>query len=291
VTRGAAVLAASGIETGRLDAECLLAHALGTTRLALAVEPGAAVPGPAAERFARLLARRARREPLALLTGVREFWSLPLAVRPGVLIPRPETERVVEVALDLARGSAAGAARRGAGGPIVVDVGTGSGAIALALARELEGATVYATEASPVAAALAAENARALGVAGRVRVLGGDLLAPLAGRGLEGRIALIVANPPYIRTADLGRLPAEVRLHEPREALDGGADGLRVHRALAAQAPALLAPGGCLVLEIGWDQGQAAAALLRASAGYAASGIVQDLAGRDRVAWAVTVHR
>ena len=292
---GAAALAAAGIEMARLDAECLLAHALGTTRLPLAVEPGATVADAARERFGGLVARRARHEPLALLTGVREFWSLPLAVRPGVLIPRPETERVVEVALERSRLPEARAATSGPAGPgqvaVIVDVGTGSGALALALAREAPGAMVFATDASPVAVALAAENARALGLAERVRVLGGDLLAPLAGRGLEGRVDLVVANPPYIRTGDLAQLPPEVRSYEPREALDGGPDGLGVHRALVAQAPIYLKPGGLLALEIGWDQGEAVADLLERDARYTARGIARDLAGRDRVAWGVTVHR
>jgi release factor glutamine methyltransferase len=136
-----------------------------------------------------------------------------------------------------------------------------------------------------VAVALAAENARALGLAQRVRVLSGDLLEPLADCGLAGRVDLVVSNPPYIRTGDLAHLPPEVRGYEPREALDGGPDGLRFHRVLVAQAPAFLRPGGGLILEIGWDQGEAVAERLRRDARYASSGIARDLAGRDRVAW------
>ena len=271
-------LRAAGVPTPRLDAECLLAAAFGCNRAAL-YGRREVVPAEAASRFAALLGRRAAREPIAYLTGIREFWSLPLKVTPAVLVPRPETERLVEAVLDCLKASASG--------PLTVaDVGTGSGAIAIALAVELREARVFAVDVSPGALAVAAENARRFRVDRRVTFLQGDWTAPLFAAGLAGQFDALVANPPYIPTAELAALDPEIVRFEPRLALDGGPDGLAFHRELAATAPRLLRPGGWLALEVGAGQAEAVRALLAAAPGLAVHPGVRDLAHRDRVSLA-----
>lgn len=271
----AGTLRAAGVKTPRLDAECLLAAALGCDRAAL-YGRREGVPPEAASGFATLLGRRAAAEPVAYLTGIREFWSLPLKVTPAVLIPRPETETLVEAILDCLAESASC--------PLTVaDVGTGCGAIAIALAVELREARVFAVDVSPEALAVAAENARRFGVDRRITFLQGNWTAPLFAAGLAGRLHALVANPPYIPTAELGALDPEIVRFEPRLALDGGPDGLACHRELAASAPRLLRPGGWLALEVGAGQGEAVGALLAAVPGLAVHPVVRDLARRDRV--------
>ncbi|MBI3081095.1 MAG: peptide chain release factor N(5)-glutamine methyltransferase [candidate division NC10 bacterium] len=271
----AGALRAAGVKTPRLDAECLLAAALGCDRAALYGRRGG-VPLEAASGFATLLGRRAAAEPVAYLTGTREFWSLPLKVTPAVLIPRPETETLVEAILDCLAESASR--------PLTVaDVGTGCGAIAIALAVELREARVFAVDVSPEALAVAVENARRFGVDRRITFLQGNWTAPLFAAGLAGRLHALVANPPYIPTAELGALDPEIVRFEPRLALDGGPDGLACHRELAASAPRLLRPGGWLALEVGAGQGEAVGALLAAVPGLAVHPVVRDLARRDRV--------
>ncbi|MBI4391762.1 MAG: peptide chain release factor N(5)-glutamine methyltransferase [candidate division NC10 bacterium] len=267
-------LAAGGLPTPRLDAECLLAAALGCERAALYGRREA--PPAATARFAALLDRRAAREPVAYLTGIREFWSLPLKVTPAVLIPRPDTEILVEAVLGLL-------ADRARTPATVADVGTGCGAIAIALAVALPGAHLYAVDVSPEALSLAAENAHRFQVEKRITFLQGDGTAPLFATGLAGALDVLAANPPYIPTAELAALPPEVARFEPRLALDGGADGLTFHRHLAAGAPRLLRPGGFLAVEVGAGQAGAVRALLAGTPDLAPLPTVQDLAGRDRV--------
>ncbi len=248
----------------RLDAELLLAAALGVPRSRLRAAPESQPDAAAAARFAGLLARRAAGEPIAYLLGRREFWSLELEVDPAVLVPRPETELLVSETLQ--RLPAGGAAR-------LLDLGTGSGAIALALKHERPDAMVTAVERSPAALAVARRNAARLALA--VELLEGDWFGPLAGR----RFDAIVANPPYVASAD----PHLAALgHEPRAALVAGADGLDdLHRIIAA-APAHLVPGGWLLVEHGADQGPAVRSSLVA-AGFAEVGTATDGAGRARV--------
>jgi release factor glutamine methyltransferase len=243
-------LTASGCETPRLDAEVLLAAAMGVDRALLIADPGR---GMEPEPFREYVRRRAQREPVAYILGTKGFRRLDLAVDPRVLIPRPETEHVVEAALSLPAGAR------------VVDVGTGSGAIALALADERPDLRVVGTESSPGALALARANAARLGLA--VELLEGDLLAPVT-----GPVDAVVSNPPYV--GDGERLPAELA-YEPREALYGGPDGLDVYRRLA---PAL-ASVAFVALEVGAGQAADVAALLP---GHAIE-VVPDLAGIDRV--------
>jgi len=268
-------LRAAGVGTPRLDAECLLAAALGCDRAALYGRRGA-IASEASCRFAALLARRAAREPVAYLTGVREFWSLPLTVTPAVLIPRPETETLVEAVL--------GCLAERASGPLTVaDVGTGSGAIAIALAVELREARIFATDVSPAALAVAVENAHRFRVERRVTFLQGNWTAPLFAVGLAGHLHAVVANPPYIPSAGLAALDPEIVRFEPRLALDGGPDGFAFHRELAAAAPLLLTPGGWLAQEVGEGQAEVVRALLATVPGLVPHAVVQDLAHRDRV--------
>jgi release factor glutamine methyltransferase len=252
--------------TARLDAELLLAAALGVPRARLRSHPEAAAHPAAVARYLRLIGRRAAGEPLAYLTGRREFWSLDLAVSPAVLIPRPETELLVERALAL----------RAAGGGALVDLGTGCGAIALALARERPGWRVVATDVSEPALAIARANAATLGLE-RVEFRAGSWFEPL---GAE-RFDLIVSNPPYV-AADDPALSGPALRYEPRLALTPGADALECLRALARAAPAHLAPGGWLLLEHGADQGQAVRREL-VLAGLRSVRSHCDLAGHERV--------
>jgi release factor glutamine methyltransferase len=259
-----------GLASPRLDAELLAAHAFGLTRVQLYTQFDRPLLAAELGTYRELVKRRQAGEPVAYLTGHKEFWSLDLAVDGRVLIPRPDTETAVEEALArLDERSTETPAR-------VADVGTGSGAIALALAKARPGAAVFATDVSADALAVARANGERLQLP--VTFLEGHLAEPLAG--LDG-FDLIVANLPYVRSEEIAGLAAEVRA-EPRLALDGGADGLDLVRALVGEARAVLAPGGALVLEIGAGQAEATAALCRA-AGLEDVRTRADLGGVDRV--------
>lgn len=272
-----ALLANAGsTPTPDLDGQVLLAHVTGSPRATLVAFPERALDADVAARYASLVARRARGEPVAYLIGHREFFGLDFLVDARVLVPRPETELLVEAALaDLRARLAANPSHP----PRVADIGTGSGAIALALAvSEPRLPLVYATDVSADALALAGENARRLGVAERVRCLRGDLLAPL-----PEPVDVLVANLPYIAPADAATLPVDVRMYEPALALYGAEDGLGHLRRLLAAASAVLRPGASLYLEIGYDQGSAVLALARAAFPGADARLVSDYAGLDRV--------
>lgn len=265
---------AAGIDP--VDGELLLAEALGHSRSWLYAHPEAPVPAPARARFEALLARRQAGEPVAYLLGRQGFWSLELEVGPATLIPRPETECLVELAL----------ARLPAGQPLrVADLGTGSGAIALALARERPQARIVATDASAEALMVARRNAARLGL-GRVEFREGDWLAPLA----EELFDLIASNPPYIEQDDPHLAQGDLRF-EPPAALASGVDGLDAIRVIVRDAGRHLHAGGWLLLEHGWRQGAAVRALLDA-AGFSEVATERDLEGRDRVSlgrWAQAV--
>ncbi|CAA9491710.1 MAG: Peptide chain release factor N(5)-glutamine methyltransferase [uncultured Solirubrobacteraceae bacterium] len=254
-------LGAAGCETPRLDAEVLLAAAMGVSRAAIVANPSAELEPDHAWQFAEWARRRRSREPVAYILGVKGFRRIDLEVDRRVLIPRPETEHLVEAALELPSGAR------------VVDVGTGSGAVALALKDERPDLEVIATDASPDALDVARANARRLGL--DVTLLEGDLLAPVA-----GPVDAVVSNPPYVAEEERARLPADVIGHEPGEALFAGADGLDLIRRLIPAAAALGAR--VVALEVGWTQAPAVAELLSA-AGFAETAIVADLAGIDRV--------
>jgi release factor glutamine methyltransferase len=262
-------LAAAGVPEPRADAEVLLAHALGVERAALVVRGREAIEAASAVRFEALLARRARREPTAYIVGAREFWSLPIAVDRRVLVPRPETELVVATALRVAP-----RARR------VLDVGTGSGAVAIALARELATARVVASDREAPALAVAAANASRL--APRIGLVRADLLAGFRTAAFD----LVVSNPPYCVAGAV--VQVEVRDWEPATALYAGPDGLDALTALAVEAPRVLAPGGWLVCEIGVGQAAAVGERLRAGGRYDRIEVERDLAGIERVVAART---
>ncbi len=282
---GTLLLEQAGIETARLDAECLLAEVLTWPRWRLLMEPRRRLGQEEFAGYLRLLQRREAREPLAYLLGRREFWSLQIRVTPSVLIPRPETETLVEAALAAWQETAASPAA-GADGQTVVELCTGSGAVAIAMARELPDIRVIATDSSWRALRVARANALAHGVAGRIRFLRGDLWRALNGETLSP-VRLIVANPPYVPTAVVDELMPELRW-EPRLALDGGGDGLAVLREIISGAPARLGAGGRLLLEIGSDQAASVLRLLEETQTFAPGQVQQDLAGRDRV---VTAQR
>ena len=245
IDQGAAILRTAGIDNPRLEARLLLAHALGVPVATIIRDPHA-VADPAG--YLALLERRAAHEPLAYILGHREFWSLRFAVSSATLIPRPETETLVEAAL-------AAFARR-APPRRILDLGTGSGCLLLAALHEFPGAFGIGIDRSPDAASLAAVNAAALGLADRAAFLCGDWVAPLV-----GRFDLILCNPPYIPTSAIDGLMQEVACHEPRTALDGGADGLLAYRRIVPSLPLLLQERGVAVLELGAGQAQAVAAL------------------------------
>ena len=265
VRRSAAYLERHGVESPTANAETLLMHVLGTDRAGLYARREG-LDTQSARLFGRALCRRCAGTPLQHLTGEQQFLDRTLTVRPGVFVPRPETEVVAMAALDAIDGMTA---------PVVVDVGTGTGAIGVTIADRRPDATVLGTDVSPEAVALARENARRLGV--RVDVREGDLLSPLD-TALRGRVGLIVSNPPYLTEAEYEDLPPEVR-RDPYAALVGGTE---VHARLADEARTWLCPGGWLVTEIGEGQAAEVGALLE-RAGFDAVSVRQDLNGLDRV--------
>ena len=265
------VLEAAGLSSARVDAEWLLAGLLGVGRVAVRMDLAETVPAPIAERYAHAVSRRARREPLQRILGWEEFRGVRVRLTDAVLVPRPETETLVEWALALL--PPPGARRL-----LAIDLGTGSGCIACALASERPDLDVIAVDVSPAAAAVARDNTRALGLASRVGVVAADLLDGIRDLGAD----LIVSNPPYLPSALVPELPPEVRIHEPRLALDGGADGLALIRRIATTARRYVRPSGALAVETaGGDQTEAAAALLRA-AGWDRVAVRADLVGIER---------
>ncbi|MGA3135943.1 MAG: peptide chain release factor N(5)-glutamine methyltransferase [Terracidiphilus sp.] len=284
----------------RRDAELLLLHVLGKNKSWLMAHSEDKLPATGTSQFTGLLERRFRGEPIQYITGETEFYGLPLCVTPDVLIPRPETEHLVEKVLELAARFP---------NPRIVDVGAGSGAIAIALARHLPHAAITAVDLSAPALSIARENAKRNGVSGRIRFLEGDLLAPLVEsaqqtyssvphpsrvlceKGGKARLStmerfeIVVSNPPYVPTTDRDTLSVEVRDYEPALALFAGGDGLDICRRLIPSAFDALTPGGFLVLEIGDGQSHAITGLLSAS-GFRQIEFLPDLQSIPRVACA-----
>ena len=259
----------AGIAAARLEAQILLAHVLGCTRMQLYTGFDKPLADAELASYRGLIKRRLAGAPVSYLVGETEFWGLPFHVESSVLVPRPDTETVIEVAR---------AARPDRAAPCrILDLCTGSGVIAVSLAREYPAAQVVATELSPAAAALARRNAARNAVADRVDVREGDLFAPVRGE----RFDLIAANPPYIASPVIPTLSPEVR-REPVIALDGGPDGLAFYDRICAQARGHLAPGGAIVLEHGFDQADAVGARLTA-AGFTGVTLIHDLGKNPRV--------
>jgi release factor glutamine methyltransferase len=292
IAKASAHLARAGVENARLDAELLMAAAAGVSRAAV-IADSIHLDADVMARFERMVGRRTAREPLAYIVGHREFYSLEFVVRPGVLIPRPETETVVEAALGFLRERPAAK---------VLDIGTGSGAIAIAMAANAPEAQIVAIDISKVSLEVAGENARRHGCTGRIAFVEADYAA-LDARALPfASFDLIVSNPPYITKAELPALAPEVRDFEPRLALDGGVDGMEFYRKIAAGLARWLAPEGEVILEVGAGQAEAVEAIIvdamriearsvesksvesrMRAAGWAARARLRDLAGVERV--------
>jgi release factor glutamine methyltransferase len=264
-------LKARGVDTPDLDARLLVGHALGLDNAGLARASGRALGADETARIEALVARRLAREPVARITGVKEFWGVPIRLGPAVLVPRPETETVVEEALAAVdRGGSRERALR------IADLGTGSGAIMLALLSELPNAFAIGTDRDPAALAVARGNATWLGFDARAAFVVCDF-----GQALAGGLDLLVTNPPYVGSGDIAGLDPDVRDYDPHVALDGGPDGLAAYRAIAADARALLKPNAHVVAEIGAGQSDAVVSLF-AAAGLDRIAVVPDLAGIPR---------
>jgi release factor glutamine methyltransferase len=260
----------AGLDTPELDARILLGHALGLDHAALATHPDRPLSEQESDAVATLARRRLEREPVARILGVKEFWGLPFLLNAATLVPRPETETVVEAAL-AALGDSRGHGLR------IADLDTGSGALLLALLSELPAAWGIGTDISVAALRCARSNSTALGLAGRAAFVACD-----HGTALDGGFDLIVANPPYVATADITELQPEVRDFDPRPALDGGADGLSAYRSIVNDARRLLAPRGVLVLELGAGQLEAVSSLAERAGLRVAAPCRADLSGIPR---------
>ncbi|HPN09862.1 MAG TPA: peptide chain release factor N(5)-glutamine methyltransferase [Syntrophales bacterium] len=279
LAQGTAALAASGSASPRLDAEVLLGHVLQWERSRLFLHPDWELTAEEVERYRRLLARRREGEPVAYITGEKEFWSISLRVDRHVLIPRPDTEILVEEVLNLLPFP-------GDRTPRLLEIGVGSGAVSIALAAARGDVRLIATDVSAAAVALAKGNAVRAGVSGRIAFLVCSLFA-----GLDGLFDGIVSNPPYIAADEFADLPPEVRRYEPPGALRGGPDGTAFHREIIGGAERLLRPGGFLALEIGAGQRRILEELLRRSPAYDSVSFRRDYAGCDRVLRARRIQR
>jgi release factor glutamine methyltransferase len=260
-----------GSESSRLDSEVLLAHALGCKRIDLYARHTEEASEQGRQRFRELVRQRIEGCPVAYLVGRKEFFSLEFEVNRAVLIPRPDTECVVDECLRLAKGMTE---------PAILDIGTGSGCLAVAVAKHHKTGRVTAVDLSPDALAVASRNAGKHSVAERIRFVQGDLFAPLP-RG--ERFDFILSNPPYIPRAEIAKLPPGVRDYEPHQALDGGADGFAVFDRLIAEAPAHLQPGGYLLIEIGSPQEDRARREIERYNGYELAKTLFDGSGHPRV--------
>ena len=261
-----------GIDTPRLDAEILLATALGLSRLDLYLRYDQPLSAEERSRFKGLIKRRIRREPVAYILEQKEFWTVSLRVTPDVLIPRPETECLVEASLALIPTN-----------PLmkIFEIGTGSGAVSIALASERTGHQIIASDLSEIALCIARENARLNGLDGVVQFFCGNGCLPL--KETDGPFDLIVSNPPYIQSDEINRLEPEIRQYEPKMALDGGPDGLECIRQILTTAHRHLKSGGHLLLEIGWDQPGGVQTIVDAVGAYDHIAFLKDLGGRNRV--------
>lgn len=266
----------NNIDEPRLSAELLLAHALGCNRMALYTRYEHVPTTEQTAAFRELVKRRRENTPVAYLIGRTSFFSFDLAVSPAVLIPRPDTETLVEQVIRIVRQIP------GWETPNILDLGTGSGCIAIALAKSLPGAQLVASDVSPEALTMARANADSLAVADRIRFIQGDLFAPLVQPPTPGAFHVIAANPPYIATGQLRELMPQVRDHEPTLALDGGPDGLDFYRRIGDEAAGFLIPGGLLIVETAFNQTEQVRQLFQTNTQLGDMRIVTDAAGHPR---------
>ena len=269
-------LSSNCIDQARLEAELLLAHVLDVKKEDIVIHPNRELTDSQEEKFQQLIERRCRKEPLAYIIGHWEFWSLPFKVNRKVLIPRPETEGVIEHLLGLAGEEATEKALR------ILDVGTGSGILAIVAALEFPGARVIAVDNSNDALEIARENIHRHQVMEQIETLKMDFMRPWI-LSENDRYDYILSNPPYISSKDFEQLMPDVRDYEPRVALDGGPDGLACYRHIISKAFPYLKPGGCLIFEVGENQAEAVQRYLQDHGGLDGIAIIQDLSGRDRV--------
>ncbi len=267
-------LSARGVPNARLDAELLLRHVIGKDRAWIITHGNDALDGEQLAPFEQAVDRRTKREPLQYIIVKQEFRGLEFIVTPDVLIPRPETELVVESAL-----RTAGGGKR----LTLIDLCTGSGCIAVSLAKELPGAHIFATDKSENALAVARENARRHEVSERIRFLEGDLFEPLRELDLRGGVDIIVTNPPYVRFDDFNSLQPEVRDFEPKDALIAGPEGTELAEKIIKNAPEYLRKNGRLIMEMGMGQAEALGRMVKQTGAYGEPEILKDLAGLERV--------
>ncbi len=273
-------LEGGGVAESRAAAEVLLADLLDLPRFSLFLEIHRVLSTTQCEAYAARIRRRLQGEPVQYIVGTQEFWSLPFAVNTAVLIPRPETELLVEHGVRHARAWCA----THTSAIHVIDVGTGSGNIAISFAHAVSQSQVWGVDISWDALQVARANAQRHAVAHRMRWVQGDLLTPI--RDARSHFALCTANLPYVTTAEWMQLPRDIKAYEPSLALCGGADGLDLIRRLVAMSPRVLASGGMVLLEVGWQQARAVMAVFEAQDAFADVGVEQDLAGIDRLVWA-----
>jgi release factor glutamine methyltransferase len=259
------------IDNPRLEAEILLAYLLGLDRVGLYVNTKQELSNEQATAFSTLIERRLNHEPTAYITGHKEFFGIDFKISPGTLIPRPETELLVEKAIELSNAAFPESC-------LLADIGTGCGAVAVAIALHLPKVKIYASDISADALEVARSNCRRHSVSDRITLLQGDLLDPL-----PEPVNLIVANLPYIKETELSTLPPEISMFEPQVALAGGLDGLKQIERLLSQAGRKLLPKGAIMLEIGYEQGQAVSELAKQYLPDARANIITDLAGLDRL--------
>lgn len=257
-----------GIESPRLEAEHLIAHVLGIERMDLYLDPERPLTYGELQHFKELLKRRAKGEPLQYITWIQGFWKYTFRVRPGVLIPRAESEVLVKHALKVIKNEVA---------PLILDVGVGSGCLILSILADAPQARGIGTDLSAVALDITKENALRLGISERLSLVRGDLLSPFK----KGVFDVIISNPPYVSNEEWATLPREVKNHEPKVALDGGKEGLYYVSKLISRAWEHLKPGGFLLIEIGWEQGEKAKTLCKGRP-YRDITIAKDLSKRDR---------
>ena len=260
----------------RLQAELLLAHSLGLSREGLYIHFRDKIPDKGRDRLEELVRRRISGEPLQYILGKQAFWSGDFRVDPRVLIPRPETEILVEQAISILSTMPSGRI------PSVLEIGTGSGAVAISVAREVKDLLMVATDISREALLLARENAREMGVLRKITFVNGDLFGPFHSRE-EGPFDLILSNPPYISSPEIEMLPQEIREHEPAVALNGGEDGLDFYREILRQVPSYLRMGGWLLLELGQGQGKRITELFHEKGEFSEPELLKDLSGIERV--------